>query len=75
MPGYQLLLEDRKRCFDLLDLRGEHLQHLARKTWQTSVLLIADDSNQLAYIARHCRGLPDLARRPRRANKAGAAPH
>ena len=57
MPGYQLLLEDRKRCFDLLDLRGEHLQHLARKTWQTSVLLIADDSNQLAYIARHCRDL------------------
>src|SRR6185312_1839234 len=29
----------RNRCFDLLDLRGEHLQHLARKTRQTSILL------------------------------------
>jgi hypothetical protein len=35
MPGHQLLLED--RCFDLLDLRGEHLQHLARMTRQTGV--------------------------------------
>jgi hypothetical protein len=38
MPGHQLFLEDRNRRFDLLDLRGEHLQHLARKTRQTSVL-------------------------------------
>ena len=51
MPGHQLFLEDRHRCFDLLDLRGEYLQHLARKTRQTSVLFIADDSNQLADIA------------------------
>jgi hypothetical protein len=43
--------KDRNRSFDLLDLCGEHLQHLARKTRQTSVLLIADDSNQLADIA------------------------
>ena len=32
MPTHQLLLEARNRCFDLLDLGGEHLQHLARQT-------------------------------------------
>jgi hypothetical protein len=31
MPTRQLLLEGRNRCFDLLDLGGEHLQHLARQ--------------------------------------------
>src|SRR3954449_12462552 len=38
MPGHQLFLEHSHRCFDLLDLRGEYLQHLARKTRETSVL-------------------------------------
>src|SRR4051794_19388070 len=32
MPGHQLFLEDRNCCIDLLNLNGEHLQHLARQT-------------------------------------------
>ena len=51
MPSHQLLLQRRNRCLELLNLYGEHLQHLARQIRQTRVALIADDGDQLANIA------------------------
>ena len=41
--SYQLFLEDRNPCFDLLDLRGEHLQ--ARSIWSS-------DAAHLPWVTR-----------------------
>jgi transposase len=50
-PGQQLPLQRSNRRLGLLDLICQHLQYLPRHSRQARITIIADNGDQLAYIA------------------------